>query len=66
MDARAQLRRMMSDVDVAASRAERSLARARARTVALSDVEPKGAWALRSSLILAGLLMTARLLFPQG
>lgn len=66
MDARAQLRRMMSDIDVAASRAERSLARARARTAALSDIEPQDAWALRSSLILAGLLMTVRLLFPQG
>lgn len=65
MNSRAQLRRLMSDVDAAATRAERSLKRARQRSAALSFEEPKGALALRSSLLLASLAMAAKILVQQ-
>jgi hypothetical protein len=70
MDGRAQLRRLMSDVDVAATRAERSLVKARARTFFLSkaaaETNTRETIALRSSLILACLLMAARLIAGQN
>lgn len=69
MDGRAHLRRLMSDVEVAATRAERSLARARSRTYSLSkaaETDGKEIIALRSSLILACLLMAARLISGQN
>jgi len=55
----------MSDVDAAATRAERSLKRARQRSAALSFEESKGAFALRSSLLLASLAMAAKILVQQ-
>ncbi len=65
MDARSQLRRLMSDVDHAASRAERSLARARTNTPALAaapgDDEAARGGALRLSFGVAAALMTMKL-----
>ncbi|GGE78068.1 hypothetical protein H1W37_01210 [Stappia taiwanensis] len=66
MTPRAQLRRLMSDVDQAADRAHVALRRVQAgpdvRCVDAAEV----AAPLRHGLILASLLMAAKVLFAQG
>lgn len=66
MSPRAQLRRLMSDVDQAADNADRALQTMRARGVAgvLPEKEP-AVTPLRSGLVLATLLMAAKILTTQ-
>lgn len=66
MSPRAQLRRLMSDVDQAADNADRALQTMRARgVVGVLPDKSAAVTPLRSGLVLATLLMAAKILTSQ-